>query len=389
MESLFLGLGLSELAARITAAVVYGVIVLLVFVVTGGILTWVERRIAGLMQSRLGPNRVGPQGFFQWIADGIKLILKEDLIPDGADRTLFKIAPYFCLIGVFCTLVVFPWGNGVIIADLNVGLFYFISITSLVVIGVLMAGWSSNNKWSLLGGMRAAAQIVSYEIPVGMGLLVPVMIAGTLSMQGMVASQGWVPWEWMVFNSPFAMISFFIFFVGSLAEANRIPFDLPEAESELVSGYCTEYSGFRYAVFFLTEWANLFVMGAITTAVYLGGGNIPGFLEGSSLLSVLVFVFKSLLVVFVVIWIRWTLPRFRIDQLMKLSWKYLLPGALLAFFGQAIWMVLTWQNEIVQTGMGVLMFALFVLGLFKFFKRVSANIKEQNIPVHSPSSVVG
>ncbi|MBU2511606.1 NADH-quinone oxidoreductase subunit NuoH [bacterium] len=386
MESLLLGLGLSVLSAKVLNAIIIGVIILLVFVTIGGILTWVERRVSGFIQSRLGPNRVGPQGVLQWVADGVKLIFKEDLIPDGSDRILFRIAPYFCLIGVFCTLVVMPWGTGVIVADLNVGLFYFISITSLVVIGVLMAGWSSNNKWSLLGGMRAAAQIVSYEIPVGMGLLVPILIAGTLSMQGIVGAQGWLPWDWMLFKSPFTVISFIIFFIGSLAEANRIPFDLPEAESELVSGYCTEYSGFRYAVFFLSEWANLFVMGGLTTVVYLGGGNLPGIVADNAILSVVVFGIKTSVVVFVVMWIRWTLPRFRIDQLMKLSWKYLLPGAFLAFFGQAIYMLLTWEYQKVQYAVAVVVFVLFLGVLLKFIKRVAVNIKEQKLPVNSPNA---
>jgi NADH-quinone oxidoreductase subunit H len=387
MENLLVELGLGTLSAKITASIVVCVVILLLFVTVGGILTWVERRVSGFMQSRLGPNRVGPEGFFQWIADGIKLILKEDLIPEGSDNVLFRIAPYFCLIGVFCTLVVMPWGTDLIVADLNVGLFYFISITSLVVIGVLMAGWSSNNKWSLLGGMRSAAQIVSYEIPVGMGLLVPILISGTLSMSGILNVQGWEPWNWMLFKSPFTIMSFLIFFIGSLAEANRIPFDLPEAESELVSGYCTEYSGFRYAVFFLSEWANLFVMGAFTSVLFLGGGNLPGFMAGSTALSLLLFSFKTLCVVFVVIWIRWTLPRFRIDQLMKLSWKYLLPAAFLAFFGQALYMLLTWQYEKIQLVVAVLMFVVFLVALFKFFKRVRVNMREQNIPVNSAQSV--
>jgi NADH-quinone oxidoreductase subunit H len=384
MESKLLEFGYSNLSAQIIASVITGIIVLLFFVTVGGILTWVERRLSGFMQSRLGPNRVGPQGFLQWIADGVKLVLKEDLIPDGADRVLFRIAPYFCLIGVFCTLVVLPWGSGLIVADLNVGLFYFIAITSLVVIGVLMAGWSSNNKWSLLGGMRSAAQIVSYEIPVGMGLLVPILVAGTLSMQGIAASQGWLPWDWMLFKSPFTVLSFFIFFVGSLAEANRIPFDLPEAESELVSGYCTEYSGFRYAVFFLTEWANLFVVGALTTVVYLGGGNLPGIMENLWVLSLLVFFAKTSLVIFLIIWIRWTLPRFRIDQLMKLSWKYLLPAAFIAFFGQAIFMLLTWKFPLFQLVIAILIFIVFLVLLYVFIKRVLVNMKEQNTPVNSP-----
>jgi len=236
--------------------------------------------------------------------------------------------------------------------------------------------------------MRAAAQIVSYEIPVGMSLLVPILISGTLSMGGIMASQGWLPWEWMVFKSPFAVLSFIIFFIGSLAEANRTPFDLPEAESELVSGYCTEYSGFRYAVFFLSEWANLFVLGGLTTSVFLGGGNLPGALEGFTILSVLVYLAKVAVVIFVVIWLRWTLPRFRIDQLMSLSWKYLLPGAFIAFLGQAAYMLLTQHTPIVQSIIAVLMFLVFVFVLIRFGLKVRVSINEQRIPVNSPASNV-
>ncbi len=376
-------MGLAPPAAKILAMLIVCVIVLLLFVGIGGVLSLLERRIAGFMQSRLGPNRVGPQGVLQWIADGIKLLMKEDLIPEGADRILFRLAPYLCLMGVFATMVVFPWGQGVMVADLNVGLLYFISITALVVVGVLMAGWSSNNKWSLLGGMRAAAQIVSYEIPVGMGLLVPILIAGTLSMSGIMAAQGWMPWEWMLFKNPFTVMSCFIFFSGSLAEGNRIPFDLPEAESELVSGYCTEYSGFRYAVFFLSEFANLFVLSGLTTAVFLGGGNLPGFLEEYTFLSVLVFMGKTSCLIFLLIWLRWTLPRFRIDQLMKLSWKYFLPAAFVAFFGQSLYMLLTWQFPVVQYLVSILMFLAFVLLAIKFVGRVLVNIREQNMPVNT------
>ena len=383
-----ISLGLDPVTAKMFSMIIIGIIVLLAFVTIGGVLTVVERRISGFMMSRLGPNRVGPQGALQWVADGIKLITKEDLIPDGADRTLFKIAPYFCLVGIFGTMVVFPWGKDVIVADLNVGLFYFISITALVVFGVLMAGWSSNNKWSLLGGMRAAAQIVSYEIPVGMGLLVPILISGTLSMSGIMAAQGWLPWEWMVFKSPFTVLSFIIFFIGSLAEANRTPFDLPEAESELVSGYCTEYTGFRYAVFFLSEWANLFVLGGLTTTVYLGGGNLPGVLEGYTILSVIVYLQKVSLIIFVVIWLRWTLPRFRIDQMMSLSWKYLLPGAFIAFLGQALYMLITQELQVLQSVVAALMFLVFVFVLILFVIRVRVNMNEQRIPVNSAASGV-
>lgn len=388
MDATLISLGLDPVTAKMFSMIIIGIIVLLAFVTIGGVLTVVERRISGFMMSRLGPNRVGPQGALQWVADGIKLITKEDLIPDGADRTLFKIAPYFCLVGIFGTMVVFPWGKDVIVADLNVGLFYFISITALVVFGVLMAGWSSNNKWSLLGGMRAAAQIVSYEIPVGMGLLVPILISGTLSMSGIMAAQGWLPWEWMVFKSPFTVLSFIIFFIGSLAEANRTPFDLPEAESELVSGYCTEYTGFRYAVFFLSEWANLFVLGGLTTTVYLGGGNLPGVLEGYTILSVIVYLLKVSLIIFVVIWLRWTLPRFRIDQMMSLSWKYLLPGAFIAFLGQALYMLITQELQVLQSVVAALMFLVFVFVLILFVIRVRVNMNEQRIPVNSAASGV-
>jgi NADH-quinone oxidoreductase subunit H len=388
LSTLLMDIGLPPQLAEISAMLAITTIVLLLFVTIGGVLTWVERRVSGFMQARLGPNRVGPEGILQWLADGVKLIQKEDLIPDGADRILFRIAPYFCLIGVFGTMVVFPWGSGVIVADLNIGLLYFISITALVVVGVLMAGWSSNNKWSLLGGMRSAAQIVSYEIPVALGLLVPILIAGTLSMGGIMAVQGWLPWQWMVFQSPFTVLSFIVFFIGSLAEANRTPFDLPEAESELVSGYCTEYTGFRYAVFFLSEWANLFVVGGLVTAVFLGGGNLPGLLASYTVLSILVFLSKVGLIVFIIIWLRWTLPRFRIDQLMKLSWKYLLPAALLAFFGQALYMLLTYQLPSVQLIVAMVMFLSFLVVLLRFAKRVLFNMREQRLPANSRPDLV-
>ena len=351
--------------------------------VVAGITTWVERRIAARMQSRVGPNRVGPQGFLQWLADAIKLILKEDLIPNGADRSLFKIAPFLCMMGVFGTFVVLPWGSGIIAADLNVGLLYLISITALVVVGILMSGWASNNKWSLLGGMRSAAQIVSYEIPVAMGLMPSILFAGTLSMTGLMASQGWLPWQWSLFQNPFTTLAFCIFFVGSLAEGNRIPFDLPEAESELVSGFNTEYSSFRFAVFFLAEWANLYVVGALTTAVFLGGGNLPEMLQPYWYLSTFVFLIKTLFIMFVIIWLRWTLPRFRIDQLMDLSWKYMLPMAFVAFFGQAIYMLFNHSFPVINMVSGPIMFLVFLVVFYKFVMRVSLNRKEIKIPVNT------
>ena len=381
MEALanFLGIGL--FSARVIGLFVGCTAAFLLFALVAGATSWAERRIAGRMQSRYGCNRVGPQGILQFIADAVKLILKEDLIPDGADRFLFKVAPYLCLAGVAATLVVLPMGGAeLIIADLNVGVLYYISITAFVVVGLLMAGWSSNNKWSLLGGMRAAAQIVSYEIPVAMSLLTPILVAGSLSLGGLIGAQGAFPWDWMAFQSPFTFLAFCIFFVGELAEGNRTPFDLPEAESELVSGFNTEYSGFRFAVFFLAEYGNVFLIGLSVTAIFLGGGNLPGG-YGSVPLGILVAMVKTLGVMFVVIWLRWTLPRFRIDQMMELSWKYLLPAALIAFFGQALYLMAAQGRPAMLSVTAWVVFALFLLVLFRFVVRVRFNVREQAIPV--------
>ena len=285
--------------------------------------------------------------------------------------------------GVAATLVVLPMGGTeLIIADLNVGVLYYISITALVVVGLLIAGWSSNNKWSLLGGMRSAAQIVSYEIPVAMSLLTPILIAGSLSLGDLVGAQGAFPWDWMVFRSPFTLLAFCIFFIGELAEGNRTPFDLPEAESELVSGFNTEYSGFRFAVFFLAEYGNVFLIGLSTTAIFLGGGNLPGGYHNIPL-GVLVAMIKTACVMFVVIWLRWTLPRFRIDQMMELSWKYLLPAALIAFFGQSLYLIIaqSWPALLTITAWIVLILFLFVL--YRFMVRVRFNIRDQAIPVNT------
>ena len=296
------------------------------------------------MQSRVGPNRVGPLGALQWVADGIKLVLKEDIIPDAVDRPLFKLAPYLVFMGLFGTFVVLPFSQMLIISDLNVGLVYLIAITGFVAIGLMMAGWSSNNKWSLLGGMRSAAQIMSYEIPAGLALMVPVVIAGTLSTQELVERQGGWPWQWHAFDNPLVFGCFFIYFISALAEGNRTPFDLPEAESELVAGYNIEYSGWRFAVFFLSEWANLFVVGAVATTVFLGGWQVPGVSVADQagnlwwqLLGLCFFFAKAMALVFVIIWIRWTLPRFRVDQMMRLCWKYFVPWTFAAVLFQAFW----------------------------------------------------
>ena len=250
-------------------------LVLNFFGLAGGLFTFLERKVAGWMNARRGPNRVGPYGLVQFLADGIKLICKEDIIPAAADRPFFKFAPYLVLLGTALSFVVIPFGPKWIISDLNVGVFYLLATGSFTVPGLIMAGWASNNKWSLLGGMRSAAQIVSYEIPNALAILVVVLTAGTMSIQGIIRLQSGGPGAWLIFHSPFTFVAFFIYFISAIAEINRIPFDIPEAESELVSGYNVEYSGMRFGAFFAAEFANIYVISAVATACFLGGWQVP------------------------------------------------------------------------------------------------------------------
>ncbi|HEU4342059.1 MAG TPA: NADH-quinone oxidoreductase subunit NuoH [Candidatus Binatia bacterium] len=333
----------SKEAVYATAMVLVAFAVLSFFVAPlAGVTSWLERRVWARMQSRVGPNRVGPQGILQWLADGIKNLLKEDLIPSAADKKLFSLAPYVVFVGFLCTFVVIPFGSQLIVADLNIGILYILAVTSLVVVGILMAGWSSNNKWSLLGGMRSAAQIVSYEIPAGLSALTIVFIAGTLSMQGIIKAQGWAPWDWFLFHNPFTFAAFFLFFTAALAEGNRTPFDIPEAESELVAGYVTEYSGMRFLFFFFAEWGNLYVIGAVATTLFMGGWQIPPVTDDPVLLGALqfmVFFLKAYFWVFVAMWVRATLPRVRVDQLMAMCWKYMVPLSFICMLGTIVWML--------------------------------------------------
>ncbi len=319
------------------AIVVFGFILLV-----AGTMTFVERRVWARIQSRVGPNRVGPQGILQWLADGVKLIMKEDLIPAAADKLLFRGAPYLVVMGFVAAFVCIPFSGDLIVADLNVGILYITAVTSLVVLGILMAGWASNNKWSLFGGIRSAAQIVSYEIPAALSIFVVVLITGTLSMQGIIRAQGWAPNEWFVFHNPFTFLAFFVLLISLLAEGNRTPFDLPEADSELVAGFVTEYTGIRYMFFFLVEWGNLYVMSAILVTLFLGGWQIPPITDNPvirNLLQFLTFFAKTYFGIFLAMWIRATLPRVRVDQLMSMCWKYLVPIGFFNLFGTALWMV--------------------------------------------------
>lgn len=304
---------------------------------------WLERKISAHMQDRLGPMRTGGwHGWSQTIADMLKLLQKEDIVPAAADKLLFNIAPYIIFIAAYAAYAVIPFSSSYIGADINVGVFYIIAVTSLAVIGILMGGWASNNKWSLIGAMRAAAQIVSYEIPSVLAVLSVVMIAGTLSLQEINNLQtGWF-WNWFVFQKfPFVLVAFVIYFIGSLAEVNRVPFDIPEAESELVAGYITEYSGMKFAMFMFAEFVNMFAVSAVAATLFLGGWNSPfgGFMSGP-LWGLFWFLSKGMLLVSVQMWLRWTLPRLRVDQLMYVSWKVLTPWAFACVIAIGFWMML-------------------------------------------------
>jgi len=293
---------------------------------------YAERKISGFMQDRIGPNRVGPWGLFQTIADTVKLLMKEAVFPRNVDWKLFIAGPILVNVGAFMPFLVIPWGKRLQPADLNVGVLYVVAIASLSTIGIIMAGWASNNKYSLFGAMRSAAQIVSYEIPTMMTLLVPVMIVGSLSLQDITQAQVGGLQNWFLFRYfPLLPIAFVCFFVAGLAETNRAPFDIPEAESELVAGFHTEYSGFFFACFFMAEYTEMFITSALASVLFLGGylAPHPALQQvGGVPLGWFWIWAKAWFLIFVMMWLRWTLPRSRVDQLMDIAWKVLLPIAL-------------------------------------------------------------
>ena len=305
------------------AAVILGVISISVL-----FLVWWERKISAHIQDRLGPMRTGTHGVLQTLADGIKLLQKEDIVPDVADKKVYFLAPVVCFVAAYMAYIVIPFGKGLIASDLNIGIFYKIAITSFTVISILMAGWASNNKYALLGGMRSAAQIISYEVPLTISIIGAIMLAGSLSMVDIVKAQGPYFWKWYWLPQ---ILGFGIYFISATAEANRTPFDLPEAEQELVAGFNVEYSGMKFAMFFLAEFANMFTVSAIATTLFLGGWQPP--LPGLSFIPSWIWFFaKTLFLVFILMWFRWTYPRLRVDQLMNFAWKFLLPLAFVNLF---------------------------------------------------------
>jgi len=307
-----------------------------------------ERKVSAFMQDRIGPNRVGPKGLLQTVADIIKMMQKEDSIPSAADRKLFILAPYLVFIGSFAGFAALPFSSFYIGSSINLGVFYIIAVSSLSVVGILMGGWASNNKYSLYGAMRSVSQIVSYEIPALLSIIAVVMVIGKLNLHEIAEMQTSFFFNWYIFGGPieglqkyllipFMVIAFIIFFIASLAEVNRTPFDIPEAEAELVAGYYTEYTPMKFAMFFLAEYASMFLVVAISVSLFFGGWQSPfGYLGNSLEIKWLIpieqllwFLSKGLFLVFVQMWLRWTLPRLRVDQLMNLCWKYLIPYAFL------------------------------------------------------------
>lgn len=293
-------------------------------------LVYVERKVAAHFQCRLGPTRVGWHGTLQTLADAIKLVLKEDVVPDRSDSALFFLAPVFSMLATLLALIVIPVSPSLQVVDLNIGVVFLAAVSGFGVLGVLLAGWSSNNKWSLLGAMRSGAQFVSYEISVTLSLLTVTLFAGSLQLSEIVQSQadGWWIWRGHVVT----ITAFLVFCISSTAELNRPPFDLPEAESELTGGFHTEYSGVRFSFFFLAEFINMFVAAALAATLFLGGWmpfHIGGLTSFNAVMDIIPpgiwFACKTAVVIFVIMWVRWTFPRLRIDQLMRLEWQFLLP----------------------------------------------------------------
>jgi NADH-quinone oxidoreductase subunit H len=321
---------MSPLWVFVTELTIVGLIFLGFYAVLGLALVYLERRICAFIQNRLGPNRVGPFGLLQTIADLIKLLLTELIMPKNADRFLFNLAPFIVIIASLMALAALPFAKGLQALDFNIGIFYIMAITSMSVLGILLAGWSSNSKYSLLGAMRSGAQVISYELSVGLSLLAIIVFTGSMQLSTIVESQadGW----WIFKGHIPAFIAFVIFLIASTAETNRGPFDLAEAESELTAGFHTEYSGIRFAFFFLAEYMNMFLSAALATTVFLGGwmplhfGSFETFNHVMDYIPPIVWFFgKTFVVIYIIMLFKWTFPRLRIDQLLTLEWKYLLP----------------------------------------------------------------
>lgn len=344
----FLRQYLSEWGALLIEFVLIGVALLLLYALIALFLIYFERKVCAFFQCRLGPNRVGPYGVIQSVADMFKMLIKELIRIDHVDRFLFDLAPYLVIVASMLAFGCLPFGRGLQVLDFNIGIFFLIAASSIGILGILLAGWSSNNKFTLVGAIRSGAQMVSYELSIGLSILTIVALAGTMSISEIVEAQGN---GWFIFTGHIpAIIAFLIYLVAGTAETNRGPFDLPEAESELTAGYHTEYSGMHFGFFYLAEYLNLFIVSGVATTLFLGGWmpfHIPGW-EGFNHImdfipSVIWFFAKCVVIMWIIIWFKWTFPRLRIDQLLKLEWKYLLPLSLLNLAVMSVIVVLGWH----------------------------------------------
>jgi NADH-quinone oxidoreductase subunit H len=370
LQSLFHQLGITGLdwLATLIAYIIITTIILIVTPVTFMLQTWFERRMVARMQDRLGPNRVGPAGLLQAVADGVKMFTKEDITPRVADRYVHLLAPLIATAPVMLLFAVVPWGRGFEVADTNVGVLFVVAISSISAVGLMMGGWGSNNKFALLGAMRAVAQMVSYEIPAVIALLGMVLLTGTMNINAYSALQGGIPvlgstlapygvpdlgLGWYVFT-PVGLVGFLIFFMCVLSEGERTPFDIPEADSEIVAGYMTEYSGMKFAVFYMGQFLFNYALSMVAAIVFLGGWNFVGvgLLVDAGLpwlgniLSVIVLLIKAWFLFFVMVWLRGAFPRLRVDQLMAFAWKFLLPLALVNILSAALWIaIMRWGSD--------------------------------------------
>lgn len=339
----------------LAAALVHCALLMNVVAVGALVFIWMERKVSGRIQDRLGPTRVGGKfGWLQTLADGLKLITKEDLMPEAADPLLFRLAPYLSFAASFSAYLALPFAADWVGRELNTSAFFVLAILGLEVFGVILAGYASGSKWSLFGGMRESAQVVSYEVPLGMCVMVPVLLCGTMNLVTIANMQAGLFTNWLIFHDPFTFVTFWVFFTCAMASVNRAPFDLAEAESELVAGFHTEYSGLRWSIFFMAEYGSMFVVSGLAAILFFGGwhGPIPLFQPVAyqpgevdfrwlgyvaNLAGCTNFVIKSVVGVTVMMWVRWTLPRLRIDQVITMCWKYCVPISALCFAGVMVW----------------------------------------------------
>ncbi len=339
---------LNPLWALIFEMLIIGVAILLFYAAIGLFLVYAERKVCAFMQNRVGPNRVGPYGFFQTIADLLKLLMKELIPINKADKFLFNLAPFIVIIASFMAIAAIPFSKGLHAIDFNIGVFYVMAVSAMGVIGVLLAGWSSNNKYSLIGAMRSGAQIVSYELSVGLSLITMCVLAGSMQLSTIVERQAD---GWFIFTGHIpAFIAFVIFLIAATAETNRGPFDLAEAESELTAGYHTEYSGIKFAFFFLAEYMNMFIVASIAATVFWGGWmplhvySWTGFNNVMDFIPPFIwYIGKTFVIIWIMMWLKWTFPRLRIDQLLTLEWKYLLPINLINILLMALVVLMGWH----------------------------------------------